>query len=627
MSPFAVGKKLFVQVRGRPGPKKKSEPIDWLLFEKASAEIELSLPEMAGGAKARAFLLPRTTRWQRTRPVRVRSGMVLQGGLAVHPVVPSEMSAPIGFAIHARVGDQDSELLYQEVVSPKDGAPHWIDYALDLERFAGQEVSFDYVTAFDGAPEAGALGVPLWSRAILLEPTDDPGWNFLVVSLDTLRADHLGAYGASGNASPVVDAFAGEGTLFEGATTTFPSTAASHMSMLTGLYPTVHRVRAPGVGLSRKIPTLAELLASAGYRTAAVTENGMIAAAAGFQRGFDSYVEFKDAMPAAPSGHVEQVVDTAVDWLEDHRSERFFLFLHTYQVHGPYNPPAEYDRFLEEESIDPAFRALHASYRGEVLYTDHELRRLFDALDALQLKESTVVVVTADHGEGFGEQGVFGHSHDLTQELMHVPLIVRAPGLTPRSSRVSGAVSLVDLAPTLLDLAGLSPPPGMQGRALTAHLSGDDGSADVPVYSEVPAKGERVLAAREGDTKWLFRSDDVAPQVFDVSGERTWSWMSCRPSSWRTAVCFSNGSTRAQAGAGRGTEGKEPPRSGSTTRPGTSFASSGTSTEGSGWPRRRRGCSSVRRGPGRPRRPRLSGGAPRARSPSARSGVGASRLR
>lgn len=517
-APAGRGKLLLVEKRTRSGPRAKWVATDWRRVKARGPHVVARFGASEGPEKVQGYIMPDVEHAVLTRPIQVSPGMVVRGGFGLDPTVPPKLSAPVEFRISARVGGGSPQALHEQLVSPGEEPSGWVDYRLDLESFAGKSIRLEYATRFAVPARARRIAAPLWSHPIVLVPAGDPGLNFVVVSLDTLRADHVGVYGAGEGVTPVLDALAASGVLFEAATTTFPSTTASHMSLMTGLYPSVHEVLAPPAALDRVVPTLAQLLAPEGYRTAAVTENGMLGARAGFLRGFDSYKEFKDAHPTASSGHIEKVLDSGIAWLERHRNERFFLFLHTYQVHGPHNPPAEFNRFSVAD-VDPALsmKKQDALYRGEILYTDREMQRLLDALDSLHLAENTVLIVTADHGEAFGERGVFGHGHDLTQELMHIPLLVRAPGIAKQGLRIEGRASLVDIPPTILDLANVPIPPGIQGRTLVGQMAGES-DEDVVVYAEVPEKGVPTLAIWEANTKWVFPGPDEPPQVFDVSG-------------------------------------------------------------------------------------------------------------
>lgn len=262
------------------------------------------------------------------------------------------------------------------------------------------------------------------------------------------------------------------------------------------------------------VPTLAERLAAQGYQTAAITEDAMLSASTGITRGFASYREIKSGI--ATEGYVREVVDEALAWLERRRGERFFLFLHTYQVHGPYAPPPEYDVFrtwardgreVEVDESTPEVVRARLRYAGEVLYTDAQIGRLLAGLEALGEAERTIVIVTADHGEALGEHGVIGHNWYLIEPVLRVPLIVRAPGRTAPGTRIAAPASLADVTPTILELAGIEIPRAVQGQSLVPLLErpGDERFLERVVYAERDTEdGSRpTVVARKGRFKWV----------------------------------------------------------------------------------------------------------------------------
>jgi choline-sulfatase len=316
-------------------------------------------------------------------------------------------------------------------------------------------------------PLAGGVRMPEYA------PVTAPrfaGANVVLVSIDTLRRDHLAPYGAALD-TPAASRLAREGVLFERAVSHVPLTLPSHSSIFTGLYPPHHGVRDnAGFVLGKDVPTLAARLHERGYQTAAVVGSYVVAARWGLARGHDTYDDSFDyseierrsltevERPAGP------VVDRSLDWLRrERRGDRpFYLWVHLYDPHDPYAPPEEYRR-----------RAPTA-YAGEVLYADAQVGRLLDALDALGLRQRTLVVYLSDHGEALGDHGEATHGIFLYGATLDVPMMIAPPSgatggstaLLPAGQRVRGLARLVDVTPTVLDLVGLPLPAGLDGASL-----------------------------------------------------------------------------------------------------------------------------------------------------------------
>jgi arylsulfatase A-like enzyme len=474
-----------------------------------------------------AHHLPGVERTTTSPPVWVPKRATLVGGIGLDPRSREAGGVPVQFRLVARMG-RDERVLFDETLDPKsDRSARWIDYRIDLASFADRRVRFEMTTRAvpppGGAAPPPSYAMPLWNPGqIVAEKSAKQARipNVLLISLDTLRADLVGAYGSRFPTTPNLDRFAEESVLFEDVTAPYPSTTASHMSMLTGYYPGVHGVLAPGTQLSQQITTLAEILSARGFQTVGITEDAMIAAKSGFTRGFGYYTEYKGFDPLANDGFVREGVDTALAWLDAHRGERFFLFLHTYQVHDPHTPPLEFDRFGDPSLTGDAnqhersFRA----YAGEVLYTDSQIGRLLDGLAERGLAGDTVVVITADHGEAFGEHGAQGHTWTLIEEVLRIPLLVRAPGQLPEGVRIAAPVSLVDVTPTLLALTGIAPPQGLQGTSLLPIVADADAYRDRVVYSEHGRGAENSVVVRKGDQKWIFRPK-AEPKAFDLKSD------------------------------------------------------------------------------------------------------------
>jgi arylsulfatase A-like enzyme len=272
------------------------------------------------------------------------------------------------------------------------------------------------------------------------------GPNVLLVTIDTLRSDYVGAYQAGRDTeTPTLDALAAEGVRFANAVATAPLTLPSHTSIMTGLYPPHHGVRDDaGFRAAPELETVAERFQAAGYATAAVVGAAVLDAQFGLAQGFDAYDGPTPGSAAAPGGFEERkaadVTDRALAFLASaHRP--FFLWVHYYDPHKNYAPPAPYrERFAR----DP--------YAGEVAYVDAELGRLITALRERGQLDGTVVSVTADHGEGLGEHGELEHGYLVYESTQHVPWIVRGPGI-PAGRTVDTVTSNAAVAPTLTHLA------------------------------------------------------------------------------------------------------------------------------------------------------------------------------
>jgi arylsulfatase A-like enzyme len=527
------GKTVLFERRYRPkGGKGPWIDLPPLLVPELAGEmdIEFPLPESAAGGEfdvdADAFVVPPATRTIDTEPVRVAPGSLLEGGIGVDPLSVDAKASPVRFELVARTARGDRTLL-DETVDPTSGrARAWIDYRIDLANLAGEEVRFVLITRVLPRPDeavATDFGMPLWGGArILVRPTEKRPPNVVLISLDTLRADYVGAYGSTLETTPNLDRLAEEGVLFENVVAPYPSTTASHMSMLTGIYPGVHDVLGPTRQLSEELRTLTEVLSAHGYQTAAVTEDGMVSARSGFARGFGFYREFKTWNPAKTDGFVREGVSASLEWLDRHPGERFFLFLHTYQVHGPYAPPEDFKVFSAQGEAAEVARVERDRllYAGEVLYTDHEIGRFLGGLAERGLADDTIVIVTADHGEAFGEHGALGHGLYLTDEVLRIPLIVRAPGEVPDGLRISAPVSLVDVTPTVLGLVGIPVPEGLQGLSLLPLIADPAAERfrDRILYSQRDRGENSSFAVHRRNRKWLFRHGEE-PMVYDLKAD------------------------------------------------------------------------------------------------------------
>ena len=371
---------------------------------------------------------------------------------------------PVDLGVDIVEGGRARPLLRQRL-DPETACDAWIGARVALDAYVGRSVRFRFrVRAVHAADRDERLFL-LWADPRLVAPRRGRPAppNIVLVSLDTLGARHLSTYDYPYPTSPEFTKLARRGTLFERAISHYPSTTASHMTLFTGRFPIAHDVRSFFSSLAPDVPTLPVLLRRAGYMTAASTEDANVLRTMGFERGFHVYWE-SHAAPGAPG------IQRAVRWLRWRPPEPFFLFVHTYEVHSPYTPrPQDLALVRPRETVRSDDYA--ARHDGEIRYLDWIVGNLLEQLNGQGLLGRTIVVITSDHGEAFGEHGSYGHSVMLYDEVMHVPLLFLGPQV-PEGLRVTDRAGLVDLVPTLLELAGVPAPAGLNGRSLVPTLRG-----------------------------------------------------------------------------------------------------------------------------------------------------------
>jgi len=346
--------------------------------------------------------------------------------------------------------------------------------------------------------------------------------NILLITVDTLRADHLSSYGYPRATSPVIDRLAAEGMRFDSASVQWPKTGPSFASIFTATYPKDNGiVRKVGVPMPQAFRMLAEILRSQGYETHAVVSNGALGSEFGFGQGFETYLESWKSPPPTPDADntaaatVNAVANVIIEGLDGEKP--YFLWVHYLDPHAPYTPPAEWsDRFQNDEWYSPepkidirrdrprrqmtgigSSQVLDgrdelgfyvARYDAEIAYADHHIGRLLATLEGKGLLDNTMTVLTSDHGESLGEHYYyFDHGRFGFQTCVHVPLIVHFPGVIPAGVD-SDPVELIHLTPTLLEAAGVALDDGawMQGRSLGSRLLGD-GRLGSPESSPEPS--------------------------------------------------------------------------------------------------------------------------------------------
>jgi arylsulfatase A-like enzyme/Flp pilus assembly protein TadD len=372
--------------------------------------------------------------------------------------------------------------------------------------------------------------VPAFRRSILIltaltalhaaaQTPAKPALNVVLITIDTLRADHLGCYGYKQIKTPNIDGLAADGVRFESAFAVVPVTLPSHSSMLTGTYPMLSGMHDfSGNKLSPLQPTLASVLKQAGYQTGAVLGAAVLDSRFGLNQGFDFYYDHFDfsRLDEANLDEMERpgnvVADVALDWLAKNSQKKFFLWMHLYDPHFPYHPPEPYSR---EYAAQP--------YDGEIAFADEQVGRLLRFLKEKGIYKNTVIVICGDHGESLGEHGEKTHGFFIYNATMHVPLIIRLPENAPART-AADPVSLVDLMPTVLGAVGLEIPSQVQGRSLLAELRADRTDRE-------PSNRDRVLYAEtfmprihfnwselrgSENTKYHF-IDAPRPELYDLA--------------------------------------------------------------------------------------------------------------
>jgi len=437
--------------------------------------------------------------------------------------------------------------------------------------------------------------------------------NVILVSLDTLRADHLHCYGYDKETSPTIDTLAKEGVLFERAFAQSNWTLPSHVSMLSSLYPSSHGVTSRNKKISMNTILLAQILKKDGYRTASFNAGGNVSAKYGFSKGFDLWEEIP-----IDRGNMASLCNRMLSWIERNHKQKFFIFFHTYEIHRPYRAPDEYkkayvhlegvaremkksifykiihDEPLTMEEInflmslrictlkvkgirkeflkiykqykadtDPEERVSapklikkfkralkvtkkqvrdiydrwHAlkheafgysyiieNYDAEIIFADHQIRRLVQFLEKMDLKEKTLLIITSDHGEEFLDHRNFDHSLTCYNEVMHVPLILYYPGRLPAGLRLRENAALIDLVPTIHELLGIPRSEHFQGVSLMTFIRGKEGARRLIFCEHLESKrapGYKPVAVIDGEWKYHCNLERIQ---LKNSNDPRWHW-------------------------------------------------------------------------------------------------------
>jgi len=414
---------------------------------------------------------------------------------------------PVKVSISASSGITN-KLSYTKTLRENKGLQpnDWVDVAVDLHTLQGQMVTFRW--QIEGIAEHPAafsdIYLALSTPFIRSRECEDNPSRVVLISIDTLRADHLGCYGYPVSTSPYIDLLSKQGILCHNAITPFPSTAPAHASLFTGLYPLQHEVFRQKNKLDYFTPTLTEFLKDQGFFTGAVTGNAFVSATYRMDKGF----HFFDEREAS----IRSLTKSFIPLLRKNYMSSFFLFYHTYEVHGPYTyykPLSDYYiASLEQHGPLPVgIKATKATfqktdhpknnelmiglYDSSIRVTDNSIGRLFKVMRQLDIYDKTLIVFLSDHGEHFGEHHLYGHGNSVYAPLIDIPVLFRLPGQKHSGRIVSPFINLVDIAPTMCSFLGYKDKFNGPGRDLSALLNDKPITADL-AFSYVEQKPDKL---------------------------------------------------------------------------------------------------------------------------------------
>ncbi len=350
--------------------------------------------------------------------------------------------------------------------------------------------------------------------------------NLLIFTVDTLRADHSSSYGYFQKTTPIIDSLSSEGVMFMNAFSQIPHTPPSHWSIFTGLYPYKHGKFFPHDNGSR-VTTLSDILRKNGYLTAAFVSSKMLE---GFAEEFDYFNgrRMRKIYRGPVMKQANETTSSVLSWLENHSSEKFFLWVHYFDPHSPYKPPKAFDAYNYSDDphySDPRYdqkglsgdriRNDIAKYDGEIRFADENIGLVLNKLKELGIEDTTLVILLSDHGECFGEHNFsdFGyeenrpcifHGKTLYDEEIHVPLIIKNPKSRIRGVRIGGIVETVDLFPTILEILNVSYDLEVDGESLLRLIRGGGRAKDYTISQTRPRKGGFAIGIRTDEWKFVM---------------------------------------------------------------------------------------------------------------------------
>lgn len=513
------------QVRG----KARSFAVDWLRFEPASAgeaaePRAVTVEQIAvGGVERRAIALGPGAQIDWFVEVPEGATLVFGSGLG------AQGASTLALELRGD-GSRGS-------TRRTDVGASWLDHQVKLEGLGGQVARVRFRN--EGKTELALSDVRITRPLGKVVSIDEPARNVIVLLIDTLRASKVHAYYPKTRVkTPVLDAFASEGTLFERPQSPENWTKPSVASVLTSLHPATHRTKEDASKLPGSALMLSEVYKKAGFKTASFIANGYVSNAFGFDQGWDHYTNYIREQRTTTASNV---FGEAQAWIEKNKDQRFFVYIQTIDPHVPYDPPDRFLKMYDPKPYDGQVRnrrthlmldeakknpkkyqftardkeRIEALHDGEISYHDEHFGKFLGKLRELGVDSDTLIVVTSDHGEEFQEHGSWGHGHSVYQELLGVPLMFRWPGVIPANQRIGPVVSTIDIGPTVLEATGVPIPDEFEGRSLLGFMRGDWPVGPYVAFSDF-LDHRRVI--RGGDWKMIIRGN-LSQVLFDLRND------------------------------------------------------------------------------------------------------------
>jgi arylsulfatase A-like enzyme len=436
-----------------------------------------------------------------TVPVTIPDDGVLDFGYGFHLAIRKKAPNPTYRFLITADHSGEKEILWSQDLNP-DSDELMNQARIDLSSYRKKRVNLSFITE-KISPSTnkieGVICLPVWENPVMYVPTKTKPLNIILISMDTLRPDHLGCYGYGHDTSPAIDEFSEDAALFKNVYSTTSWTLPAHVSLLTALNCSSHKVYFPFQRMDPQNITLADMLRSNGYYTASFTGGGYLSPSYGFAKGFDTYHSMRlGGDTDVRLDEAERLSKTVCQWLENNAEKAFFLFLHTYQPHDPYANLSEFGRFFladdakwDQVKMETLFGAggrfdthlpedeiqnVVALYDGEIRYMDETyIRPILKKMKELELYDDSLIILTSDHGEEFYEHESWLHDHSIYDESVKIPLIMKFPNSEHEGTTVDQIVRITDIMPTILDALGIkSSSVKMDGESLLPLLTGKE---------------------------------------------------------------------------------------------------------------------------------------------------------